>query len=145
MESSEPKLYEISFLVKDEKGGEEVLKLLKRSRAEIALEGQFERIQLAYPVLKETAAYFGYFHFNAEPSVAAAIQKEMQMHPAILRFLLIAPPYIKPNPREPRPMRDASPMPEAPIEKIERVERKREGLPLSNEALEKKIEEILQE
>ena len=147
MEPSETKLYEISFLVKDEKGGEEILKLLKRSGADVALEGTFERIPLAYPIEKETAAFFGYFHFRAAPNVGAALQREMQTHPAALRFLILTSPYIKPKPREARPFREtqSAPAVRLPAERIERTERKRESAPLSNEALEKKIEEILQE
>ena len=135
----EPKDYEIGFLAEDETGAGKVLQTLTAHGAEILLEGSVERVVLAYSILHRTAAHFGYFHFRIAPEGAELLKKALKAPAGIMRFLIITPPFAKPKPRwENRARRTTTAAPvttqsaEAPA-----------PLPLSNEALEKKIEEIL--
>jgi ribosomal protein S6 len=136
MATDETKEYEIAFLVRDEKEAEEVLGIIARFGAEAVFHGPVEKISLAYPIKKETSAYFGYFHFALDPQKIASLAYELRMNPAIIRFLIVSPPFVKIKAKIIQKTKRA-PQPA--------VERKIEPLPLSNEALEKKIEEILQE
>ncbi|MEY4731178.1 MAG: hypothetical protein RL681_124 [Candidatus Parcubacteria bacterium] len=136
----EPRIYEIGFLAVDEEGARAVLEALKRRGAEIVLEGPVERITLAYPIKHQPSAYFGYMHFRVAPDAIRAIQDDTQGHASVLRVLIVTPPLLKPKPRwegskiHPRTSAGAAPQTqEAP----------KGPLPLSNEALEKQIEEIL--
>ncbi len=136
------KNYEIAFLAKDEKGAEGVLSTLKGRGAEILLEGPVEKITLAYKIKREMSAYFGYMHFRMPKADVAVIRKDLATHPFILRSLIVTPPFEKQKPLwEGRPRaKFAAPPVAAPQITPESPQ---SSLPLSNEALEKKIEEIL--
>ncbi len=137
----EPRTYEIGFLASDETGAQAVLEALKRRGAEILLEGPVERIPLAYAVEHQTSAYFGYMHFRVTPDAVRVIADDVQGHASILRSLVVTPPLMKPKPRwEGSKLRQRAPMGTAPQQAPEAP---KSSLPLSNEALEKQIEEIL--
>lgn len=132
--------YEISFLCREEKGPEEVLRLVKRSGGEVATEGPVERIALAYKIEKESSAYFGFFHFSFSPSDMKALEHDLTTSPAVLRYLIITPPFVKAKSKG-----TGKPRPQAPTSDFAPEKKQVPTLPLSNEALEKKIEEILQQ
>jgi ribosomal protein S6 len=132
--------YEISFLVKEEADAEGVSRLLKQHSAEVAAGGSLKPLVLAYKIKKQTHAYFGYAHFSALPSSLPALQRDLETNPLILRFLVITPPFMRMRTYTPRvkpsiPVRQSAALGEMTAPS---------PLPLSNEALEKKIEEILQ-
>ena len=134
------KEYEISFLAKEEADVKKGLDLLRRHGAEITLHGPVERITLAYPILHETGASFGYAHFTMNAGDLPAFTRDLRASRAFIRFLVVTPPFVKTAPRQaPRSrVREATGVPLMPSER-------QTTLPLSNEALEKKIEEILKE
>ncbi len=138
--TEEKKDYEISFLLKSEERVDEILKALKHIGGEITLEGPIEKIVLAYKIKKETSASFGHFHFRALPADIKTLTQELKNNPEVLRTLVVTPPFVKSKRTTMRPLpKAAAPAPEykAPIAVA--------PAPLSNEALEKKIEEILRE
>ena len=132
MDEVELKDYEISFLLRQEKEAEDVLKLLKREGAEIISEGTLKKIPLAYKIKKQSEAYFGYLHFRMFKDKVKSLEKDILTTSAILRSLIVTPPFVRSKP-EPRARPRIAPAPAAQI-----------GAPLSNEAIERKIEEILQ-
>ena len=146
MESNEKdkKEYELGFLLKEEAGGGEIAELVSSLGGEIFTEGPVNRLALAYPIAKATEAFFGFLQFTMTPDQAKPLTEAMQFKANVLRHLLMTPPPMRGKktrearePKEPhetdRPQRSYSARPA-------------EGRPaaLSNEALEKKIEEILQ-
>ena len=140
METPDKKDYEISFLAREEAGAHEVLRTVSRLGGEVIFEGPLERIALAYKIEKEISAYFGYFHFRFSPDGMKSLRHELETSKSVLRFLIIHPPLTKTKPRlVPRVRQQPSSAP-APVEA-----KRMPSLPLSNEALERKIEEILQE
>ncbi len=136
MATDEIKEYEIAFLARDEKEIGGILGIIARFGAETVFHGPVEKISLAYPIKKETSANFGYLHFTLDSQKIASLARELRMNPTIIRFLIVSPPFVKIKAKIIQNIKRA-PQPA--------VERKIEPLPLSNEALEKKIEEILQE
>lgn len=134
MDSEDKKEYEISFLLKHEGDAQEVLKLLKQHGAEITFEGPLKHLQLTYKIKHHTEASFGYLHFKLAPGHLAELNHDLGTKPAIIRFLIITPPFMRA--RVSQPKREAPP--------IQPSTQPKSALPLSNEALEKKIEEILQ-
>ena len=142
----EPKDYEIGFLLKDEKDSEEVSEILNRHQATlIKPEERLPKIRLAYPIKKENFAFFGYFHFSANPNRLKELEEELKLNKKLMRFIIISQPATG-VPRQPfiKPRRRIVPM--APTKTIEPVQpiKKVEPAPiLSNEELEKKLEEIL--
>lgn len=138
------KKYEIGFLARDDKGENDISKLLADYKCEIAESGGLDRIKLSYPIKKETVGYFGYRHFLAEPSVIEKIKNELNLNSNILRFLFITPPVEKQSTSAIKTEIRRKTIIAKEIKP--KIETKRSGAPaqvLTNEALEKKLEEIL--
>jgi ribosomal protein S6 len=139
MEETAKKDYEIAYLAKDENGADLVRQALVREGGEVFGENPAERIALAYKIGKESSAYFGWFHFRIAPEALSALQHELAVKSGIIRFLVVTPPFVKSKPKfVPKPKPSAVPAAEAEPKSVFPA-------PLSNEALERKIEEILQE
>lgn len=136
------KEYELSFLTKEETGKEKATEWVRRFGGEVTLEGTSENIVLAYPIEKQTSAYFGYLHFRMNPDQANALSRELTTSGSMLRFLLITPPSAKAKPRTSAPRMKPE---QAQAGTVATTERKPASETLSNEDLEKKIEEILQQ
>ena len=137
MDELSQKDYELSFLARDEKGAEAVLNLLKKWGAEITLEGPFERVALAYKIAGALSAYLGYFHLRLTPDKVQPLSQDLRAKGVTLRFLIITPPFVKGRVRPAGKSKTMRPAPIAP------PERRPASLPISNEALERTIEEIL--
>ena len=139
----EIKKYEISVLLRAEESAEEVLQHLKRLGAEVVEHSAPAKVKLAYPIKKETTAYFMCVIFSAAPETVVGLQKETLLLPQVLRFLIVTPPIAKMVERE-RNSYPAKPKPEEPKEQApEPVKVSAEPEVLTNELLEKKLEEIL--
>ncbi|HVM77342.1 MAG TPA: 30S ribosomal protein S6 [Candidatus Paceibacterota bacterium] len=145
-EDIDKKEYEISLLLKNEADLANVLTLVGQHGGEISSETKARNLALAYEIKKHKEAVFAYCNFRAYPDDAKNLEHDLNSRTDVLRFMIIASPpaaeKISPMgpgaPRRPRraprtaaPTGDATAKPQAPR-------------PLSNEALEKKIEEILQ-
>lgn len=130
------KEYELAFLVNEETEAPGIVAALKDAGAEIHLEGPVQKIALAYEIKKQTSAVFGFAQFSMDPAAAKSLEASMNLRPELLRFMLISPPSAKerPYPQANSPTRPAA----------KPYEPKSVPTGLSNEALEKKIEEILQ-
>jgi len=142
-EQSDKKQYEISFLLKEEALAATVRKFIKDLGGEVELEGPVAKIALAYQIKKEEHAYFGYFHFLLSPEEIMHLEHEMKTTPGILRHLVITPPFKKSAAR-PRAEIGARTAVRAPMSAAPRpAEPARASETLTNEDLEKRIEEIL--
>lgn len=129
--SEDAKTYEISYLVKDSAGEQEVLKVLNQNQAEILRQGVLSEIRLAYPIKKHQSAQFGFVQFAAMPENVVQIKSALSLSPQILRILVIS--ISKPTEAQ-------KPLAKKPEPEIKEAP----SNILSNEALEKKLEEILQ-
>ncbi len=134
---SEKKSYEISFLVRNENDVEAVLNRLSRIGAEILNEGNVSEIKLAYPIKKASSAYFGWIYFDVVPEKIAELNSALKLDEKIMRHLVITPPITKTEKKRP-----AKPSP-AKSETIAATASGSTSSELSNEELEKKLEEIL--
>lgn len=138
MDETNTKTYEIGFLGTRDEAAQIVMEAAKNAAGIVTFEGPVDRIQLAYPIQKERGAYFGYCHIECVPGRLREIRDALGANAAILRFLIVTPPPVRQRPRSvPRPRKPAR------EEYVVPHEPPAPG-PLSNEALEKKIEEILQ-
>lgn len=146
------KEYEITFIAVAEDGAIEVEKELAALGCAITGKGPLAAIKLAYPVKKHTTGYFGYVWFSAMAEDVKKLHNALSIKPGILRFLIVTPPVkvtVRENraPRE-RGMQVKSAASEAPKE-VPVSEARPQAAPtrapevLSNELLEKKLEEIL--
>jgi ribosomal protein S6 len=142
MQTMEPnekdkKEYELGYLLKEEKNSE-ILDLVRAHDGEISLEGPVNRIHLAYEVKKEQEAYFGFVQFLMLPTKAKKLEAALNLNKNVLRSLIMTPPPMKEKKRP----EGAGAAPQKPT--AQPREQKAQPIALSNEALEKKIEEILQ-
>lgn len=135
----EKKYYELAYLINDPKNLEEIKNLLNKLEVEIFNEGEVKKINLAYPVKKQTQAYFGYLNFSTEPSKILEIDKQLKFFNFLLRFLIMKMNkyYLKTI------LKDKVKEEKEDSKKVEEKILEAESNILSNEALEKKIEEIL--
>ena len=140
-EDKDKKDYELAVLVKKEEDLAGVTAFVRQHGIEDMGNFSAKKIALAYPIKKETEAIFAYATFHAFGDEVKALEKDFVNEKIVLRSLIMLRPKMEEGggdgrdagPRKWQGMRPSSP-----------VEAKPASRPLSNEALEKKIEEILQ-
>lgn len=133
-EEKDKKEYELGFWVKDESGLEKVKNLMADFGLEPTYTGELKRMQFAYPIKKEISGIFTYYHFKTDIDNLRAFEKELKVSGDCLRFLISNNPMKKTEEREYR-----RPSMEKKAEKIEQKPTET----VTNEELEKKLEEIL--
>jgi ribosomal protein S6 len=150
-EEKDKKEYELALLLKSEDNLAGVLALVGQHNGEGVSEPRAKRLQLAYEIKKHTEGVFVYFTFKAFGDDIKALEHDLNSRAEVLRFMVIASPAPAERPsaslmpqreeRRPRSTSSHSSSSSAPSPEILKPAPSR---PLSNEALEKKIEEILQ-
>jgi ribosomal protein S6 len=135
------KEYEISYILKDEADFKTLQDLLVAHEGEVFSETALRNVVLSYPIKKQTQAFFGYLHFKMDPEKIKSFDHDLKFNTPVLRFLIVTPPFVKGKstvaPKS--KFRTGSPAPKSETPTPTRTD----SLPLSNEDLEKKIEEIL--
>jgi ribosomal protein S6 len=147
MDEKDKKEYELAVLVKTEEDLAPVVALVRRHNGEMTAEPRAKKLGLAYEIKKNKEAVFAYMTFKAATQDAKTLEKDLVTAAEVIRSMIIASPAPamtaaerqampmgRPE-RRPRTMRPSAPMTEP---------KSAPASPLSNEALEKKIEEILQ-
>ncbi len=136
---SEKKSYEISFLVRNESDVQAILSHLSRIGAEILNEGNVSEVRLAYPINKLHSANFGWICFDVVPEKIAELNSALRLDEKIMRHLVITPPITKTEKKRP-----AKPSPAKTETASDSVQTSSSNSgEISNEELEKKLEEIL--
>jgi len=127
--------YRISFMQKSE-DAPLVHNLVKKCGGEIFIEEPVVKTRLEYKIGKENFAFLGEIRFFADPSAIIKIQEELRFSDEVIRFMV--------DKEKKQPKSDDISRKRAQRRPFRSEERKKESGELSNEALEKKIEEILQ-
>ncbi len=134
------KEYEIGVLVRKEDDIPFVRRATEQHGGEFAADFQAKKIALAYPIKKEREAIFAFARFSAEPDEAKRLEHDLRTASAVLRSLITIP------------SRTSRPETTSAGRKWSRTEREAKPIAetktapariLSNEALTKKIEEML--
>jgi len=147
MESEAKKKYEIGVMLEAEESLEVIFGVLEAAGAVITEKNPTLKMRLAYPIKKQTAGYFTFAIFELEPAKLKELNSEFTGKKEIIRFLIITPPVVREE-RRSRSMGTGKPMParSEPVKRQEAVmvpEPRKETEAISNELLEKKLEEIL--
>lgn len=149
-EEKDKKEYELALLLKSEENLSGVITLIGTHNADGVSEPRAKRLQLAYEIKGHTEAVFVYLTFKMFGEDIKALEHDLTSRADVLRFMVIASPAPAERtatsampPREERRPRGSSTPYTAPAAPSE-TPRPTPSKPLSNEALEKKIEEILQ-
>lgn len=139
------KKYEISLMLRSEEAAEAVFVLVKNQGGEVLETSPLQKIKLSYPIKKEVSAIFLTMVARLAPEKVSALDQSLRLLPDVLRFLIITPPIEKEERLE-RPERSPKPKPET-SKKPEAAKESPIFPPepevLTNELLEKKLEEIL--
>ena len=147
-EDKDQKTYELALLLKTEDDLAGVLTLVRQHNGEVLSEPRAKKLALAYTIKGVDEAVFAYCTFRASGEDVKELEHDLITRQGVVRSMIIIaipvserPISAAPFPLQKRgrpsssPVRSAAPgaevKPSAPR-------------PLSNEALEKKIEEILQ-
>lgn len=137
------KQYEIAFLLKSQEDESDLAELLKQFSVEVSYKSPLNEIRLAYPIKKRQQAYFGFLQFNSLPEKVEKLNQALNLSPLVLRTLVVlaGSPAAKSErgrvsradfrSHAPKLSEEIAPQPAT------------RGGALSNEALEKKLEEIL--
>ena len=149
MDEKDKKEYELAVLVKTEEDLSPVVALVKRHNGEMTAEPKPKKLGLAYEIKKNKEAILAHMTFKMDAQDAKALEKDLLTTAEVIRSIIIASPAPamtsaerqamptgRPE-RRPRMMARPSSAPTAEVKPAP-------AGPLSNEALEKKIEEILQ-
>jgi len=129
----EKRLYEIGFILDPDLGGKDLLKTLEllkeiitqKIEGNILEAGKLKKVNLAYPIKKKEKGYFGYFVFETLPEKVVELKDHLKYESSILRYILIK--------RDRKLFEKKEILPQERKEKID------------EEALEKRLEEILPE
>jgi ribosomal protein S6 len=146
-EEKDKKEYELALLVKNEADVAGVVALVGQHNGEGLSEPRAKRLGLAYEIKKQTEAVFASFTFMAYGDDVKALEGDLNNHQEVIRFMVIASPVASDQSASPvlPPDRRVASRPSRPMMSSDsRDARPAPSRPLSNEALEKKIEEILQ-
>ncbi len=149
-EDKDKKEYELALLLNSEEDVAGVTTLVGQHNGEGISEPRAKRLQLAYEIKKHADAVFVYFTFKMFGDDIKALEHDLNIRADVLRFMVIASPApaarTAPSPLPPRDARRSrTPSYSAtPSASSAEAPRPTASKPLSNEALEKKIEEILQ-
>jgi ribosomal protein S6 len=132
--------YEIAFWTKDENEGS-AKKVIAKHGGEIVKEKPVQKMRLAYPIKKENFAFFGNLIFQMLPGEVLGLKTDLNLEGGVLRYFFR---------RAKKNVSDESSAGSSFRERTKsflgfRTDAKRGAeQTLTNEALEKKIEEILQ-
>ncbi|MDP1688881.1 MAG: 30S ribosomal protein S6 [bacterium] len=147
--SDETKQYEISIVFSSEEAYPSVISFIKGKVGQISFESPVRRIRLAYPIKKEETGFFAWLIVESSPEVMPVLQKDLERNPVVLRALIITPPLPAKTERRAPSMKEKEvkviqheePIKSMPV--VEPIRETRSSEALSNELLEKKLEEIL--
>lgn len=135
MEEKDNKKYEITFWLKEENASP-VREVLQKNGAEILTEKEMQKMQLSYMIQKESYAFLSTIEFSINPEAIQKVKDALNLNHAALRYVVTAVDERKAAQQaELSMLRERSTYPPSFKKKEESI--------LTNESLEKKIEEIL--
>lgn len=143
--SENSKQYELSLVLQSEESYPEVLGLIKNKGFTVLKENSLARIKLMYPIKKQLSGVFTHLILDISPDRVSGLDSELKTISGVLRFLIVTPPVKEKTERGSRPLRDMKPRSSKPRGEAPEKKEPRKGTPevISNELLEKKLEEIL--
>ncbi len=148
------KSYEVSFLVTEETVVADIEAVFIANGFTVSHKGQLQNLKLAYPIQKHVSAFFGFYHLLGGSQDILKVKEALALNKKILRTLVLSsaiPMVVRESRVEQRVKRTRGGDMQEKIENVvpmsmpkpEEQRRPMEPTVLSNEGLEKKLEEIL--
>lgn len=82
-------LYELAVLVRKEADLESVKELLNGAEAKVEKENNWGKRDLAYPIGKDTSAFYYFLDVTIDPSKIKELKTKMNFDERVLRYLLL--------------------------------------------------------
>lgn len=127
-EITDKREYEMSYLLvsdiaedKLETEKEELSKTLLQNGGTVGELDMPAKKRLAYPIKKQTQAYFGTANFKMTEENLEALKKAMTFNKKYLRFLIVNKPAVKAKLQVGTPLENAPLMPESFEQKLESI------------------------
>ncbi len=73
----------------EDQAKEELLSSITKKVDKVNKQDLWGKKDLAYPILKQTKAYFAHFEFEADPSVISTLDKSLKLDEDVIRYLLV--------------------------------------------------------
>lgn len=125
--------YEMTFLTTEETP-DALINLFSASGVESPVVKSLEKVSLSYPIAKQKYAYLGKANFQADKTLLPAFNRVLELDSRVLRHMIVRYEDQQAKESSLRSKKDARPPLKTEVKLSEET--------LSNEALEKKIEEI---
>ncbi len=135
------KTYELALLLKSEDDAARMMELVRQHSGEVVAEPRAKKIALAYKIKENTEAVFVSCVFAARGEDAKNLERDLRTQPDVIRSMIIVASPLAVR-REPTAM-PSFPFHAPKYGRVSPEPKPSAPRPLSNEALEKKIEEIL--
>jgi len=132
-------MYEISFILREENIAP-VRSVFSKRGVEFPDGVELRKVRLAYPINKNEYGFFGDFEFTTSPEELEKVFADLKLEEGIFRYMVTKTSEKKSRNKEPRKTAEST---VNPSKKSEDSKSRPEPV-LTNEELEKKIEEILQ-
>lgn len=134
--------YELTFVLRTGESEEIITSVLNEFGADIVTTGPMQDVSLAYPVKKSSTGKLGYYHFTVKVADALRqIDEKLKLNDRLLRHIIVRVEDKKPRSERTGKPRAAK---KATTKDIQSVTPEVSHLDtLSNEKLEKTLEEIL--
>lgn len=139
-EGKDKKTYELALLLKNEDDAARMTELIRQHNGEAVSEPRAKKLALSYVIKGNTEAVFAYCTFKAAGEDVKQLERDLRMREEVIRSMIVLAPLYA----EKRPISMAPSFPPQRYARPIGEPRPAAPRPLSNEALEKKIEEILQ-
>lgn len=81
--------YEMTVLLSDEKDIKEVKELIEGSKSKIKSEKSWGKRNLAYPINKESTAYYITLELEIDPTQVTELKKKLNFNEKMIRYLLL--------------------------------------------------------
>ncbi|OGG40684.1 hypothetical protein A3A21_00360 [Candidatus Jorgensenbacteria bacterium RIFCSPLOWO2_01_FULL_45_25b] len=141
-QEEEHPLYEITYLLKDEADLPLFHACFTKFHASHLEDASLTKVRLEYMIKKASQGFLGVSTFRIDPSALADFSRDLRLISEVLRFIILKPTLR--SIRVARKEGERRPPSQRREVKVAAPEFRGGGAELTNEALEKKIEEILQ-
>jgi ribosomal protein S6 len=131
-------MYEISFILKEENMAP-VRKVFSGRGVDVSGEGELRKVRMAYPIKKNEYGFFGSFEFETASENLDKIFGDLKLEEGVLRYMVIRAEEMKAKRKETKKTPEVASL----AGRVDEPKHRPESV-LTNEELEKKIEEILQ-
>lgn len=142
MDKAEKRDYEIAFLVQNKGDESAIEKILLQHGVELIDKGRIQEIKLSYPIKKCRLAHFGFWRLQIKPDLIESIRQSLKLVPSVLRVLIVALSDIEAGKSRKTVRKPKTTVGQNAAEPVFKPDSSSVNV-LSNEALEKKLEEIL--